>query len=212
GFYSLYLKEADEVLSLIYGPANRVTAQLEDFLAVAQITKAGELFEWESRASYLPWTTVGARPVFAGPTDTLNRLASAEFNPRELVYLPVEAKSRVTMTNMSKARILESRISTHDALVRVETDQTALLIVSQTFYHPWHASVDGRRQRIWRANHGFQAVTVPAGSHVVRLVYEEPGFYAGVLISLLFWSGCFLGLFRSQVKKEKGPSRSLGRV
>ena len=36
---------------------------------------------------------------------------------------------------------------------------------------------------LWRANHAFQAVQVPAGQHRVRLRYEDKRFQLGVWIS-----------------------------
>jgi len=37
---------------------------------------------------------------------------------------------------------------------------------------------------LYRANHAFQALEVPAGRHVVKLVYEDRMFEAGMAISL----------------------------
>jgi hypothetical protein len=37
--------------------------------------------------------------------------------------------------------------------------------------------------KIWRANYAFQALEVPAGSHQVKLVYEDKRLLAGALLS-----------------------------
>jgi len=198
GFYSLYLRAADEVLSLIYGPTNRMTPQLLDLLAVSQITKPGELFEWQSRSNYLPVVSAGAQPRFANPADTLEAIASADFNPRQVVYLPLEAASKVAATNHGRAEIGEPVFSAHDAIVRVQGNQPAILVISQAHYRPWRAYVDDRETPIWRANRAFQAVEVPAGSHAVRLVYQDRLFDWGILISVLCWSGCLAWIVRAR--------------
>jgi len=37
---------------------------------------------------------------------------------------------------------------------------------------------------LWRANHAFQALEVPAGRHEVKLVYHDTRFLLGGVISL----------------------------
>jgi uncharacterized membrane protein YfhO len=58
-----------------------------------------------------------------------------------------------------------------------------MVSISQSFYHPWKAYVDGARVPLWRANHAFQALQVPAGKHRVWLRYEDRMFRLGASIS-----------------------------
>jgi uncharacterized membrane protein YfhO len=53
--------------------------------------------------------------------------------------------------------------------------------------------VDGKEVRLWRANHAFQALEVPVGSHRVELIYKDKSFMAGCTISLLTLLGCVAG-------------------
>jgi uncharacterized membrane protein YfhO len=50
--------------------------------------------------------------------------------------------------------------------------------------------VDDRPAPLLLANYAFQAVPVPAGSHHVRLVYEDRAFQIGLLCSALALLGC----------------------
>jgi uncharacterized membrane protein YfhO len=68
----------------------------------------------------------------------------------------------------------------------------SLVVLSQTFYHLWHAEVDGQPVPLLRANVAFQALQVPAGTHHVKLIYRDPNFEIGAIISLLSLAVCRL--------------------
>jgi uncharacterized membrane protein YfhO len=59
-----------------------------------------------------------------------------------------------------------------------------MLVLAQSYYHCWRASVDGNGVPVLRANGGFQAVEVPAGKHEVLLEYKDRAFQLGCAISL----------------------------
>jgi uncharacterized membrane protein YfhO len=69
-----------------------------------------------------------------------------------------------------------------------------MLVAAQTYHHVWHAYVDGRPVRLWRANEAFQAVVVPAGTHQVQLIYKDRRFQLGTVISLTALLACLGGL------------------
>jgi uncharacterized membrane protein YfhO len=75
-------------------------------------------------------------------------------------------------------------------------------VIAQAFYHPWQAYVDGRPEKIWRANYGFQAVPVPSGQHTVRLTYEDKQFRRGSVISIAALLFCVLGLVISHIRRS----------
>ena len=58
-------------------------------------------------------------------------------------------------------------------------------VISQTDYPAWKALVDGRPAILWRANHAFQAVEVPAGQHQIVLVYRDRAFQVGLALCLI---------------------------
>ena len=199
GFYSLYLRETDEVISMLYVyDARHVECKgLKDFLGIAHISAPDDgtnsPLEWVTRDTFLPLMTAGQKPVFADATNTLISLVATNFDPRESVYLPLEAKPFVAATNRTMAKIASTQLSAQKLTAQVDSPAPALVVVAQAFYHPWRAYVDGKSARLWRANHGFQALEIPAGHHEVKLVYEDRAFYWGALISVAALLGC--GLF-----------------
>ena len=196
GFYSLYLTEQIEAIFALYAPSNGIAPALADFMSVSQISSASNLLEWTARTNYLPMATAGQRPVFTDPTNSLLRLLDPAFNPREVVFLPLAPKPLLTATNRTEAKIQMSHFTAHRVEFQVAAEQPALVVLSQSFYHPWRASVDGHPTDLWRANHAFQALEVPAGTHQVKLAYEDRFFRAGALISWFSLLAAWLALRR----------------
>ncbi len=58
------------------------------------------------------------------------------------------------------------------------------LILDDSYYPGWQASVDGHPTRILPANENFRAVAIPAGRHVITFRYRPASFIAGAAISL----------------------------
>ena len=68
-------------------------------------------------------------------------------------------------------------------LVRVKSQADGYLIISDVWYPGWQALIDGKQSNILRANYLFRAVAVPAGEHVVKIVYQPRSFIGGAVIS-----------------------------
>ncbi len=189
GFYSLYLRETETVIRLLYGydaPTNDLKG-LKDFLNIAYInppeTSREKALEWARRDSCLPLVTAGQQPLFGAGSNILATLAQTNFNPAQVVCLPTEAKAFIT-AKQTPAKIISQQIEAQQLKLTVVADAAAMVVVAQSFYHPWQAYVDGNRVKLWPANYAFQAVEIPAGQHEVKLVYRDRVFELGAAISL----------------------------
>lgn len=201
GFVSIYLRETADVIGLLYAcdARNIDLPGLKDFLGIGFINVAdptGEkALDWINRTTALPLITAGQKPVFADATNTMAALANPAFDPRQVVYLPPEAKASVS-ADKAEAKIISQPIAAHKISFTVDAQAPALVVLAQSFYKPWRAYVDGQRTTVLRANHAFQAVAVPAGKHEVILKYEDSSFRAGAIISLFTLAGCVVVLLR----------------
>jgi len=158
--------------------------------SVVSASAKTNVLAWEARANYLPLVTAGQTPVFADAETTLAGLLSSNFAPREIVYLPPAAKTNILVKNGSRAEIISRRASAHQIEVVVDAPAPAMVVVAQAYYHPWRAYVDGQPVSLWRANHAFQALQVPAGQSRVKLVYEDRLFVWGAIISIVTFIVC----------------------
>lgn len=185
GFYSLYVREENQVRSLLYSSTNALLPGLERFLGVSQVTAEDKVIHWKARTNSLAFVTAGQTPIFADEKTTLRDLSEDAFEPSQTVYLPREARHDNSNTNHVNASVKMTTFKPHRISLDVEADAQTWLILSQTYYHPWKAYVDGQATPIWRANYAFQGVETPAGRHTVELRYEDTAFQIGAVISII---------------------------
>jgi hypothetical protein len=62
---------------------------------------------------------------------------------------------------------------------------TRYLLVSETWYKDWHATVDGRPAQVLRGDHALITVALPPGSREVTLDFDSPEYARGKLVSLV---------------------------
>ena len=183
GFFSLYIGKQQDVQFRLFRDEFTMNRPIADTLGVAFSTAPGKMFEWTPRTNYVPVISIGQQPQFTPAERHLDIMVEESFNPHAVVLLPVEAQQTVTATRQPLARVTVDRYTPHDIELKASASGTTMVTISQSHYTPWKAYVDDAPAELWRANHAFQAVEVPAGEHRVRLRYEDRKFKLGALIS-----------------------------
>lgn len=72
----------------------------------------------------------------------------------------------------------------NEVVVRVETGSSGYLVLSDTYFPGWTATIDAHPAPILKADLALRAVAVPPGRHVVRFSYEPQSFRWGLRITL----------------------------
>jgi hypothetical protein len=184
GFFPLYVSSYAALFYNFYRDDQPADGLL-DFLGVSEKldTLDGHM-DWRPRTTFLPLLTAGQLPHFADGLDALQRLTNADFNPRHEVVLPAVARPFITVSNAAGIRL--GPVAYADQKIEAQLDAPAptLVVAAQTYYPEWRPYVDGQPVRLWPANYAFQAFEVPAGSHQIKLVYEDRQFRLGLAISL----------------------------
>jgi hypothetical protein len=207
GFYSLYLREERDVWSgMFFAPTNAFPDGLADFIGVSQLTDRQTDFQFESRPGWQPLVAIGRRPVFMESSAILPALLKPQFNPRQTVLLSSELKGLVPADPPAKSAVLAGSYGNQRVSVNVATDGPALLTVAQTFHHAWKPFVDGRAVRLFRVNHAFQGLVVPAGRHRVEIVFRDDIFRAGACVSAVALAVC-AGMLWS-FRRARGAAKS----
>jgi len=183
GFFSLYLSEEQDVENRLFYVNDNMHRPIADVMAISYATAPEKLFDWSARPDPLPVISAGQQPVFLPETNILGALTQTNFDPRVTVILPSNLQPEVSATRQREARIIAEKFRPQLIDFRVTTPGTAMVFISQAYYHPWKVYVDDQAVPLFRANHAFQAVQVPAGEHRVRLRYEDKMFHAGAIIS-----------------------------
>ena len=122
--------------------------------------------------------------IRADPEAAFGRLRDADFDPSRVVILEEgAAPAAVDPAGRppSSARLLEE--TSTDLRFAVSAASPGYLVLHDTYYPGWEATVDGEPAPIRRANVMFRAVAVDAGEHEVRFVYRPSSVRNGVVAS-----------------------------
>jgi hypothetical protein len=130
---------------------------------------------------------------------TVNPLASLKSNDFSQTVLITSGNALPPSdgTQPGTARIVEYRPNR----VSVELDgHGGWLVLSEVLYPGWTCRVDGAEVPVYRANHAFRAVPVPAGSKRAEFVFAPRSYLVGWWVSVISASAltlaCAWGLLR----------------
>lgn len=129
----------------------------------------------------------GARVTCASVTDPDPDNAFRALLRREVVApaVAITATGARKVTPPCEASLLERTSTINSSRQRVRLARDGYLVLSQTYYPGWTATVDGRPAPTVRADFAFTAVPVPAGEHIVDLRYRPRLLFAGAGISVV---------------------------
>jgi len=81
--------------------------------------------------------------------------------------------------------------------IRASSPRAGWLILSDTFYPGWRATIDGAPVEIQMANEAFRAIAFPAGDHTIEFRYEPRSVFIGLIVSLASLGVIVVGLIVS---------------
>ncbi|MGI8802517.1 MAG: YfhO family protein [Solirubrobacteraceae bacterium] len=126
---------------------------------------------------------------------------------------PVPASSSIVVPDLGGASGQAAVTDDEDAKVTLSVDapSAGYLVLLDTYYAGWSATVDGHPAKIHPANEAFRAVAVPAGHHRVVFRYRPTVVLAAGALSGLAWLA-IVGLIaaprlRSRRTRARTPRR-----
>ena len=87
-------------------------------------------------------------------------------------------------------------------VINTNNGVSSWLVLTDTWYPGWQATIDGRKTRIYRADYAFRAVPVPAGAHTIVFSYLPGSFLLGLGLTILGLLICIRMIF----EKGRGPA------
>jgi hypothetical protein len=163
------------------------------------------------RAFYVP----SAR-VASSSQEAFSAMTQQPFDPaRQVVLVPDEQTGPVTTSGDNDVRSNTSaddrpvpgtisKATLTETVVDVNAPAAGYLVLTDSAYPGWHASIDGAEQPIVRADLLFRAVPVPAGTHTVRFWFDPDSVRLGLAISALALIAS-LGLLASGRRGRRRP-------
>jgi hypothetical protein len=113
----------------------------------------------------------------------LRRLSSSNFDPFHSVVVEQDLGIMPGRSLAATAKIV--RYENQSVVIRASLDDAGILVLADSYYPGWKAYVDGKEEKILRANLFFRAVNLLRGDHTVEFRYEPWSFTFGLAVSLM---------------------------
>lgn len=194
----------------VQDPALRLIRKGESYVLLEQsdkslVSRAPELkmivaHLYENKAVLPRAFLVSKYLVVQNRIERMKLLKGRGFDPAQTVLLeePPEPPrpNREPLPDHDSVRMLKYNVNHLN--LEASCSGPRLLFLSETYYPGWKVWVDGKREKIYRANHAFRAVALGPGRHSITFNYQPFSFYLGLVISFLTLIGlmAFLIFFR----------------
>jgi hypothetical protein len=121
--------------------------------------------------------------------EVLNRLTSPDFDPhREVIIMDSENTLDIKNGSQQIAEIQPVDVKEQGfnrVSLSVDAPTAGFVVLTDTFYPGWQATIDGQSTDIWSANLAFRAVAVEGGKHEIVFDYRPRSFTVGLWISIM---------------------------
>ncbi|MGB9715570.1 MAG: YfhO family protein [Thermodesulfovibrionales bacterium] len=199
--------ESDPNLELIYARTENLKGKRDDLLKENTI----KLYR---NNSYIPRAWLVKDFKIMDSKDILTEIKKKDFNPKKVVFLekgpnfntpsplsPLGKGFNLPLSPLGKGGIegglVEFLYESNNKLnLLVKSNNDAFLVLNDTYFPGWKVYINGKEEKIYRADYNFRAVPVKAGIQKVEFVYDPLSFKLGAIISISGVIGCvIIGFF-----------------
>lgn len=218
-FWGIYFK-VDDVLA----KGSFYLSDIDLFRRLLKESRDPELLYARSAVSHIYELDRGVRPLpdafsramvfyrseYAPDREAMVRLwSSPTFDARAKVLLEKSGGSSGADPGLSSEPAQIASYSNERVLVKFTAKAPGWLVLFDSYYPGWRASLDGRDAAIIRADVFFRAVAVGPGDHVLEFRYLPSSFVYGMIISgagLISWLGLLIfARLKWKTKSSVGP-------
>jgi uncharacterized membrane protein YfhO len=72
----------------------------------------------------------------------------------------------------------------NEVSIQAQTSDTAYLVLTDTYYPGWEATIDGIPAPVLRCNYAMRAVLLPPGEHHIQCIFLPQSFQVGRALSI----------------------------
>lgn len=128
--------------------------------------------------------------------EILNKVKNNQFDPKEIAFVE-DANIKVDKPDSTSYVNIEN-YGDENIFLNVKASGNNFLFLGDTYVGKgWKAFVDETETKIYRTNHNFRGIVVPAGNHKVHFEYLPESFVITKNMALVLSSFVVLGLFVS---------------
>lgn len=151
------------------------------------------LYAGERYVYQLHWVATRALVVWHAeyvPTRerALEVMTDSDFDPYKIVVLlgttSQESEGADWRPSVGSAEVSTISQSFNRVAFRVVSDQPGWLVIGDSYYPGWQATVNGRKTQLWQGNLAMRVVPIPAGNSDVALDFQPPMLQRGKIATL----------------------------
>lgn len=133
------------------------------------------------KVPHRPWAVFAEQVVLApGQREALNTVVEMLAGGKATVVLEGAPQPRA----LGAGQVLSVVRGGNRLRIEATSSSDGILVVNDSFWPGWIATIDGNEAPIWRADFLVRAVPWPAGRHVLEMKYDPPEVRIGWLVSL----------------------------
>lgn len=169
------------------------------------VIEQGNGANFASRTTYLPRVKMYYKTAVHPDEEARSVLKTdSAFDYRTTILLEEKPGIDISAAD-SSAKAQVTRFGENEIEAKVLTKENGMLFFSEVYYPAWHAYIDGKETKLYRAFTSLRAVEVPKGEHVIILKYESDAFKTGSMVTLatLGLSLAALGVFMIRKMKQE---------
>jgi hypothetical protein len=134
------------------------------------------------KVPHRPWALFAEKVAIAtGEKEALDTLVKTLAREESTVVLEGAPQPKALGTG----QVLEIVRSSNWLRIDATSSSDGILVVNDSFWPGWRATIDGYEVPIWRADFLVRAVPWPAGRHVLEMKYDPPEVRIGWFVSLM---------------------------
>ncbi len=169
----------------------RFTKLLNDSLSLALLRAAAvnKVIGGDDTTDSAPRVWIAPIVVTLADANALEKaMNDKNWNPEETAFItapltPMQAEGKKPGDKGATAQIVQENPLHLE--IAADSPQSGVLIVADTYYPGWHATVDGQAAEIYRANLNFRGIYIPAGKHTITMAYEPQSWRTGAIVSAI---------------------------
>lgn len=146
----------------------------------------------------LPSAYFVQKTLYKKTADVIETLLSKDFDQQNSAVI----EGNLPQGNCVSGQVISNVSLFGERTIEVQTNGGCVLVVTDSFYPGWIASIDGTQTKIYAANYLFRAIYVPDGYHRVRFVYRPDSFLVGSIITFLSGVVIFMLVLRKHKKSS----------
>jgi hypothetical protein len=159
--------------------------------------------KFEENETCMPRAWFSNHPIVESSLEKVSQmLEDSTFDIKRNVIIDQEPEIPID-TNLEKSVIRLTDYNINEIILKVETNENGILVLSEVYYPNWKVFVDDVEKHMLRANYSLRGVAIEKGNHTVVFKYVDKDFQLGAIIMFSALAIIIGGFIIDRYKQKK---------